>query len=328
MILTTFKSVTHAWVAHEEELSWEDLVKKLSYKMPNITRDKVPLFNLVKFKEKGDPTLVPGNWGGEPVFGTRGRCKANMVYLSGMVLDIDGTFDLEEAITHFSHYEFFIYSTFNHTANSHRFRVVLPFTEDIKAEDFLTRVEDMKRVLLSGVSVDHASFTQSQSFYYHCGHNDSFTYHNTGKFLEPMSFKVEIVPPAVQRVNAGELTDTQKTEYQQRVLKSLQTCSGMHYAGTTTTNGILTLVSICKSIELSYDQFDSIAAGICAADSCVTDQKKRLEAWNKWKGDKITAAKRDKFISSLGGEVIQSSNKVVELDDNILNELKLKRKKK
>ena len=98
------------------------------------------------------------------------------------------------------------------------------------------------------------------------------------------------------------MTVEQAEAYRQRVLASLRTCRGLHYAGKkSNTSGILTFVTICRSIGLSYDEYDQLCQSIADPDSQLKMRETRISAWTGWTNDHIKRETRDKFISDYGG---------------------------
>jgi hypothetical protein len=105
--------------------------------------------------------------------------------------------------------------------------------------------------------VDNASFTVSQSFYFHSGNVDPIAYHNKGIMLDPYdNFEYQepkiYSPPSLEQPVSSAMTPAQAQAYRDAVVASLNTCSGLHYAGKGTSNhAVLTLISICRSIGLT-----------------------------------------------------------------------------
>jgi hypothetical protein len=87
-------------------------------------------------------------------------------------------------------------------------------------------------------------------------------------------------------------------DYRQTVLRSLLTMRDVRY-----TDG-LTLVACCKSVGLSYSDFEHICNVTAAGDSALVKQVScRRGLWNT-DYDRITSARRDQFIASKGGKRI------------------------
>ena len=315
MNLTIFKSVTRAWIdAPDQQIDepWETLVAMFSEHQNIQNKEDGLMFNLVKFKSIGDPTAELGRtkeyinkeWTGEYIYkrNTVRRCKANVIGIDGIVLDVDNTLSIGEIIDELQDLEFFLYTTFNHTAQQHKFRVIIPFSRMLLKEDIAGREADIMSVF---PGVDQSSFSVSQSFYFHSGLNDPIVYHNRGEILDPYIFKYTAPPVSAPVTFAPTTMDDNLAErYRHAVIESLLSCSNVRYRGDKQ-GGILTLVSICRSVGLEFEEFDSIAQRIGAADSTMQQADKRLSAWQDWQGDRIGRGKRDQFISDYGGQPIR-----------------------
>jgi hypothetical protein len=155
--------------------------------------------------------------------------------------------------------------------------------------------------------VDHASFSVSQAFYFHASNNDSeaFAVVVDGALIDPYDFEEETIVEYVPQPYQYTPPDDQ---YQRRVLESLLTCSGVHYEGSSRNSGVLTLVTICKSIGLTFEEFDALCQQICAQDSQLVHRETRRSVWTGWRGDRITREKRDNFIKANGGRVQQTND--------------------
>jgi hypothetical protein len=199
----------------------------------------------------------------------------------------------------------------------HKFRVVIPFSRPLLKDDIEGRQQD---IIDTFPGVDNASFTVSQSFYFHSGKNDNIAYHNVGVIVDPYSFKYQqpkqfTYTPNLD-INARGMTEDEFSEYRQAVVNSLLTCSGLHYAGTGDNNkGVLTLVSICKSIGLSFNEYDSICQKISAPDSELRKPNVRHNAWVSWTGDRIRKETRDSFIKNYNGRPVKIITPISEYYD-------------
>jgi len=88
----------------------------------------------------------------------------------------------------------------------------------------------------------------------------------------------------------------------------LNGCSGLHYAGRGSSNhAVLTLISLCRSIGLSFDEYDAVCQHMAHADSALVQPAVRVAAWTGWSGDRIRRQTRDEFIKEYGGQPIQVS---------------------
>jgi hypothetical protein len=195
MIISTFKSVQKAYVDLRLDLSWDEIVELLTYHYDVNSKTDVELYNMVDFKitdyELGRKYhYVNGERQDtyDEIPNTVRRCKNNLVSISGIVLDYDKDQTIEDTIRELDGIEYVLYTTFRHTIDNHRFRVVIPFSQPLLASDVRGRQNDIKKMF---PSVDNASFSVSQSFYFHSGKQDSIAYHNKGIIIDPYDFIVE-----------------------------------------------------------------------------------------------------------------------------------------
>jgi len=318
MIISTFRSVSKAYIEDVVDEDWNDIAELLLTHIPAEQKADVPLYNLVEFKKYTDPTCEPGRLydykdGMRDPSGTYQelpttvrRSKANVVALWGIVLDVDENKTIEQAIEMLDGLEYVLYTTFRHTPEKHKFRVVIPFSEPLLARD----VEGRKEAIMETFpDVDNASFTVSQSFYFHSGHNDSIAYHNEGVMINPYAFEYrepKVYVPSTTPDTNTPMDSTAYEAYKKAVLESLKSCSGLHYAGKGRSNkAALTLVSICKSIDMDYTTFDQLCQSISAPDSQLQNAATRAQIWSGWQGNKIRRETRDEFIKEWGGKPVK-----------------------
>ena len=324
MIISTFTSINQAYVDQQVDLPWSDIAQLLQDHHRARRKEDVPMFTMAQFKDRNDPFVERGRrYHGRRVDGhylrdangtydeipnTVRRCKGNVVGITGIILDVDEAMTIEAAMDMLQPIEYVLYTTFRHTRDRHKFRIVIPFKRQLLAADIAGR-----RVSITGTfpGVDSASFTVSQSFYFHSGKNDPIAYHNRGIMLDPYDDfeyqepKIYSVPQPGAPVSVP-LDDYQAAAYREAVLTSLLSCSGMHYAGTRGSNhAVLTLISICRSINCSFEEFDYICSRISAPDSQLTNPAVRRAAWAGWAGDRIRRENRDQFIETYGGRPVQ-----------------------
>jgi len=324
MIITTFKSIGKAYVDLHIDQPWTDQVQLLLQHHRASAKHQVPMFNLAEFKQVDDPFverarryhghMVEGtfmrdaNGAYDEIPDTVRRCKGNLVGISGIVLDVDEAMTIEAAMTMLEPLEYVLYTTFRHTAEKHKFRIVIPFTRQLLAADIAGR---QSSIMSTFPGVDNCSFTMSQSFYFHSGNVDPIAYHNTGIMLDPYDNfaytepKIYSVPTHEQPVSTV-MTPQQASAYKEAVVASLNTCSGLHYAGKGSSNhAVLTLISICRSIGLTFNEYDAICRRIAHPESALTSEAVRVAAWTGWAGDKIRRQNRDEFIAAYGGKPIK-----------------------
>jgi len=198
MIISTFKSVHKAYVDLRLDLPWDEIVGLLTHHYIVDNKEDVELYNMVEFKTTDDISCEPSrkyhyiNGIRQEEFdiipNTVRRCKNNIVSISGIVLDYDKNQTIEQTINELSGIEYVLYTTFRHTIDNHRFRVVIPFSQPLLACDVAGRQKNIKKKF---PTVDNASFSASQSFYFHSGKNDPIAFYNQGIMIDPYLFEVE-----------------------------------------------------------------------------------------------------------------------------------------
>lgn len=326
MKLTLFDSVQKAYVTDDFEGTWSEVVEVLSLHCPATVKDDVPLYNFVEFKTLDDPTVDParkyhgkminGDWVRDasgkfdPIPNTVRRCKENVLGLWGILLDFDGGKTVDEVIAEYQGLEFFLYTTFRHLVPNpdtgvikEKFRVVIPFNRMLDIKDVAGRKESIKQ---SFPAVDAASFSESQSFYFHSGVNPR-VYHSPGIMIDPYKHFMERAvtvytpPDADAPAESNDWTAEDQQTYKQAVLKSLMSCSNLHYRSDHSDYGICVLVNICKSIGLTYEEYSVVVDQIGAGDSTLNSESIRRSPWTSWAGNKATKATRDKFIRDHNG---------------------------
>lgn len=317
MFIATFKSVGKAYVDHQWDLDWETMSELLTTHYDVASKDQAPLYNLGEFKSLDDPTVqaarkydyVDGvrqeTWTEIP--NTVRRCKNNLLSISGIVLDFDRGVSFDSVRDQYAGLEFVMYSTFRHLVTDppeEKFRLVVPFSQPLAAEHIPGRKASIESLF---PDVDAASFTMSQSFYMHSGEHPRI-HHGRGEMIDPYKdFEYQEVPvwqpSAVTATNNMSLQ--QLDAYKASVINSLRSCSDLHYHSDRSSLGVLTLVSICRSIGASFDEFDDICKQISAPDSNLQQSALRRNAWTGWTGDRIRRETRDKFIRDHGGTPVQ-----------------------
>ena len=143
MIISTFKSISKAYVDLKLNLSWEEVVDLLCSHYDAENKHDVELYNMVEFKDSDDITVEPARRyhyvGGvkqetyDTIPNSVRRCKSNVKSITGIVLDIDSDKTIEQAIDLLDGIEYVLYTTFRHTREKHKFRVVIPFSRPLLA---------------------------------------------------------------------------------------------------------------------------------------------------------------------------------------------------
>lgn len=323
MILSLFESVQKAYLLDAVDDSWEEIQSLLVEFNRAEAKDQVMLFNLWQFKtiEQG-ATLArkniykDGAKTGEykEIPNTVRRSKENVIGVWGIVLDYDGGKTIEQAMEELNGLEYVLFTTFNHTQAVPKFRVVLPFDSMLTQEEFLAKQDDITQLF---AQADTASFSMSQSFYLHSGADPStaVAFRNKGEFISGSMFESKAAPVIAPARDARAIVGSfQLTEsYKNAVANALLSCSGVRRGAAAGNGGALTLASICKSIELSYEEFAAIVDHVAAADSTLrTDPALKRSTWNDCTVTHISRQKRDEFIKQHGGKALVTGNLTAE----------------
>jgi len=253
MKFNLYKNINEAYIHPDVvvDCSFEDVV--------NILKDSQELV-----KDKADPMMfnlcswIDDFTSPEHKQGFIRRCKPNVSQIYALLLDIDGTRTLEDAVTEFLDYEFLIYSTYSNSRDKEKFRLVLPLNTALTRLEFDQRHDSM----CATFDVDRASFTISQAFYLPCYTDDnaaeSFIHWNqTPKRYEALLLAVkEISTNIVEGPRLGEIDPLAPSIY-----KTLLSGNNMRYADA------LPLAVVCKSKGLGYLEFRDIINTIAGSDS-------------------------------------------------------------
>lgn len=307
MILTLFESTRKAYLQSDLDFldgTWNEVAEFLSIHHDIEKKDAGMLFNLAHFKDLNDPSAEPGRQyvyennerteHYKEIANTVRRCRANLLGIWGIVLDFDKNTTIEQAIELYDGLEYLLYTTFNHVIDRHRFRIVIPFTRELLASDIDRKITSIKNTFKH---VDQASFSMSQGFYLHAGHNDPIVYHNRGVMIDPYDFEDAEVERRVIVAESFENDWKPTTEFTQAIRDSLMSCRDLGYTKS------LQLVAICKSSGIDFAGFNEIVERIAGHDSHLRkDKSSRASLWNS-DYKRITRLKRDEFIKDHGGRL-------------------------
>jgi hypothetical protein len=210
MIISTFKSIQKAYVDLRLDLSWDEITELLTHHYDVDSKESVELYNMVDFKTTDYEFSRKYHYIGnerqdtyDEIPNTIRRCKNNMVSITGIVLDYDKNQTIEQTIQELEGIEYVLYTTFRHTQQIHRFRVVIPFSQPLLAHDVAGRQNDIRKMF---PNVDNASFSVSQSFYFHSGKEDNIAFRNKGIMIDPYIFEVEEYVPYVDNIEYSKNT--------------------------------------------------------------------------------------------------------------------------
>lgn len=274
MRVSIFKDIYQAYVEDVLDADWTDIAELFTTYVNVNEKADAMLLNFTHFKDVGEDTR-PGRrkikiwdeqsqtnvWNGEYEYfpNTVGRCKENMVHIDGLVLDIDDNYTIAEAEAMFDGLEFVIFTTFSHSATKDKFRVVLPFSRPLLAEDIPARRVSIEETF---PGVDRASFSGSQCFYSHSGKYEPYAKHHHGEFIDPYDCFEEreiSTETAMFDVPIEQRRNILTTPIYETLLKG----SGLHYADA------LTLAIFCKGNGLSVYEYKNVVNAIAAHDSCL-----------------------------------------------------------
>lgn len=293
---------------------WIDVVDYLLYFHDAKTKEQTQMFNLWQFKtlaqgaEKGrhyhDETKQTWDY----IPNTIRRCGDNTVGLWGLVLDYDGKKTLEEAIVDMDGIECVVYTTFNHTNEKDKFRVVIPFTRMMPVDEFREKEDDMKACF---PHADNASFSLSQAIYLHSGLYPElkFACHLQGNMIDPDMFArmpVKQWTPSPATNTPTYQTNAASPAYKQAVIASLSSCRDVRRGCSKSDQGVLGMAQIAKSVGCSFAEFQQICNHALAADSTVRDGNAQERVWNDATMDRVTKDTRDKFIEKHNGKAIHT----------------------
>ena len=226
MILTIFDSVTKAYFSPEQvvDSSWDEIANVLTQFHLVETKDDMELFNTWQFnlageqgrkyhdKSKKDWSYIPN---------TVRRCSDNAQGLWGLMLDFDKKATIEQVVADLDGIEYVLYTTFSHSSEQDKFRVVAPFTRMMTTAEFEAKKESIAKTF---PLADTASFSMSQSFYFHCGRKpwDAIAFRVAGEMIDPASFEDK----KIYKIEAlkRDITTIKNSEFEQleALLKQLR----------------------------------------------------------------------------------------------------------
>lgn len=214
------------------------------------------------------------------------RCKDNVAQIYALLLDIDGTKTLEQAVAEYIDYEFLIYSTYGNSTDKEKFRLVLPLQTPLTRREFDQRHASM----CDTFGVDRASFTISQAFYLPCytqaNKAIAFIEHNkTERRYEALLLPATVVEYTEHKdVSIGE-PDIMGV----LILKTLLTGSNMRYADA------LPIACILKSKGFTRSDFDMVINQIAGADSSLRTGLADVD--KLWSEAYVTHIRNDKVMT-------------------------------
>lgn len=139
-------------------------------------------------RSKDVPLFCPASFNGT-------RSKENVVDVYCAVLDFDDGHSWDDFLDHWKGYEFWVYTTFQHTPEHPRWRAVFPFASPVPAAEWESVWEGMSEILGHGV-IDKACKDASRMYFMPvCRTGELGSYDCKwfeGALLDPETLKVEI----------------------------------------------------------------------------------------------------------------------------------------
>lgn len=204
MKLTTFRTVWTAYTYPSEviDADWDTVAEVLLSFNKVQSKDEVGLFNVWQFAadgEKGRKYHDKSKTTWDDIAGTVRRCSANAQGLWGLMLDFDKNCTIEQVCTELEGLEYVLYTTFSHSTAQDKFRVIMPFDRMMTIAEY-----EAKKAAITATfpRADMASFSMSQSFYFHSGQceREAIAYRSHGHMLSPAMFEdtVQVASVPVQ----------------------------------------------------------------------------------------------------------------------------------
>ena len=129
------------------------------------------------------------------------RSSNSLISYSALVLDIDTGFTINKFIETFSKYEFVLHTSYSHKIDDHRYRVIIPFKDEVSRAEFIEAKGEFKRMF---PFADGSSFHVSQPFFFPSCHPDNANIavakHNRGELFDFKDIKDDIALTRVARM--------------------------------------------------------------------------------------------------------------------------------
>ena len=293
-------------------LGWDAAINQFTEFSGYIPKEETMLFNLVLFKTVGAEEGRIEHANGDIVYfgNTIRRCKANVIAITGIVLDIDNkesnVWTIEKFMAEYPGLRYILFTTHRHQDDRHRFRVIIPFSQPLLAEDIPEFEESIKQVF---PAVDNASFTCSQAFYYHAMMPGSTAtpraFAVDGYVIDPYNDFIRRPKPVIVPKPREEFTgDT--SIWTNKVRKSIATIKDIHYAGGEAgKHGILSIACACKSAEYNEAEYIQFVREHSFANSDLNGVKDAylIKIYNK--AMPLTKAKLREVVKQYGGNTAE-----------------------
>ena len=280
------------------DVSWEEIAQLLVQHDNVDVKEDTNMFNLWQFKtleegaEEGQRKIGEEEY--ERISGTVRRCANNAVGLWGLVIDYDKNITIEDAVQRLAGLEYVFYTTFKHTAENPRFRIVIPFNRIMTKAEFKLKKNSISETF---IGADPASWNLSQAIYLHSGENDSFSFRSEGSFLSPDDFIDDVIVEIDSTVKEASDYTGEDDAYKKVVWDEIMSCREVRRG-----EGSL-LGCVCKSAGFTFTEFKEVIKVVAGSDSSLRKEEAAKGIWEGLSGNaKITRDKRQKFVQNHGGK--------------------------
>lgn len=195
-------------VTTRKSFTWIELVERLSTpSMDDLTRDEF----LALDRDRQNAVKAANGWYVAGTIEGQSRNMCSILTRCAVVMDIDDPIpevarSIERSIHRLLPFEFVVHSTHKSTPDKPRFRVVVPLTSPIAADQYAVVARAVARLLVPDLhGVDRASFEAERLMYWpsHPADVEFFFEHNPGHLLDPDALNLE----AEDVVSAGKRAD-------------------------------------------------------------------------------------------------------------------------
>lgn len=153
----------------ETEVEWEDMVDLFVNSSHRITTTKelTPMFNSCNWKSINDQTVITKETKYNKVFVA--KTAKNVIDSSMLILDYDDGTSIADVLEQLVDYKHIGYTSFSHTPEHNKFRVIIPLTQPIPA-NLMMKTKDSEHSVLPALfdifgHIDLTTFDSSRAFF-------------------------------------------------------------------------------------------------------------------------------------------------------------------
>jgi hypothetical protein len=204
--LTLVKNTWDNTVVYQVQNPWGEFCEFFSTHREVPSKSEAMMVIPSTFKTVEDDDYEPARYGrkskkaGEIKYTDDGkphvqRCKANLIDVYMLPLDMDGGLTIEEAKEKFKDYEYFAYTSAGHRTEAKEgkdaFRIFLPFNRPITSREYSLRADSFREWVgeMDQSSVDVARGFYVPSYITQNKDNGHLTWRNEGRLLNPDDFE-------------------------------------------------------------------------------------------------------------------------------------------